>query len=1087
MKTNFITMTSTQERQVQRRWYVDEWSTREKLCLASAVLRSGDQNWNAVSRTIKPNAEGSRPLDWMVPKACANQYKLLLDSVETPKRKKRVAGEKLVESSETAAEYLVRKLTQDHQEDLKKRIELEKKEYHKIKSDIEAVESGSLTEEDLDKLVIEMDLEDDRVRQKEEECKRFLIEREQKKRDYERPLWKSPSVAAAQAAALKSTLSDKKNESGSISEILPETKPASTPTSPLLTSLLQSPSPLQRSSLSSTPTISNLLNSAPAIPHYSNDSPTLTQLLESKTSPRSASTSLMDNSLAARTDVHQKLSSPSSSMGQQIPDPPTQLSSSPRLSKSPVRPTPPKSDVLTTPVRVESNPDISNVVRCLYLEDKTCVDIEHTQLLLNQANVDLSKVDEQKLQDEIVDMIVEQQETGGINISNLNNSAITSCDGLPAVVKVEVPDGESSVKLSSDSKASDSNIVILECDMRKPVMDNSKECNHTQFNVEKTQDIKIEPDIPVEIDGSSYGSRNLSNASQFTEGQTFHTMPTVIDVEATLDLPTSQAEISVVGISPIKSELSLNEPSPKGPIGDNEKVSSHLEQPKSIPNASPKVTLAVPCMNIQRAAISPPGGKDSNTPLKGAKSNFATCKEDESGGVLSQNVLILDTQIDLSSASLSNDIMIDNDTEVIIAKDDSLKSGIKSDEQTFESKIAIKEEDDGESAPKNGKDKPDSVIFQKSLKYVAMEETVGSKSTSSDACPQTVSKKLSKSEVGVRLGKSWSEKSGSVIKGVVQSKRMHSKLSERKGIDSAIDEKESVKKIIFDEDEVTHDGDGDDEEDSDELLSNVKKTVAGSDKKNSGGRKKLSTIAVSSIPIVTDFVDTSSDTHSTGGDDSESTSTLISIASCVNKKSSAREKRDSITSATSSSSHVTAHEEKGIRAWKKSIMLSYNGIAAHKYASLFLKPITEDQAPGYHNIVKHPIDLLTIKKNIENGTIRTTLEFQRAIMLMFTNALFFNWHGSEVYKMTFEMMQETLGSIQLLVQTMGEGMPYAQSDAETPEKQVRAERIKRSAATPATPSVATPIGMKRKRSGLESSTAMNSIDQIVTPTSKRRR
>lgn len=61
--------------------------------------------------------------------------------------------------------------------------------------------------------------EDDRVRQKEEECKRFLIEREQKKRDYERPLWKSPSVAAAQAAALKSTLSDKKNESGSISEV----------------------------------------------------------------------------------------------------------------------------------------------------------------------------------------------------------------------------------------------------------------------------------------------------------------------------------------------------------------------------------------------------------------------------------------------------------------------------------------------------------------------------------------------------------------------------------------------------------------------------------------------------------------------------------------------------------------------------------------------------------------------------------------------------------------------------------------------------------------------------------------------------
>lgn len=43
--------------------------------------------------------------------------------------------------------------------------------------------------------------------------------------------------------------------------------------------------------------------------------------------------------------------------------------------------------------------------------------------------------------------------------------------------------------------------------------------------------------------------------------------------------------------------------------------------------------------------------------------------------------------------------------------------------------------------------------------------------------------------------------------------------------------------------------------------------------------------------------------------------------------------------------------EKLHRSWKRSIMLIWNDIAAHKNASLFLKPITEDKVPGYHSIV----------------------------------------------------------------------------------------------------------------------------------------
>lgn len=108
------------------------------------------------------------------------------------------------------------------------------------------------------------------------------------------------------------------------------------------------------------------------------------------------------------------------------------------------------------------------------------------------------------------------------------------------------------------------------------------------------------------------------------------------------------------------------------------------------------------------------------------------------------------------------------------------------------------------------------------------------------------------------------------------------------------------------------------------------------------------------------------------------------------------------------------------RAWKKSIMLVYNRLATHKYASIFLRPITEDQAPGYHSIVFRPMDLWTIKKNIDNGIIRSTMHFQRDIMLMFQNAIMFNKHNTLVHKMTLEMQEECLQHMQVLVQAAGE-------------------------------------------------------------------
>ena len=75
--------------------------------------------------------------------------------------------------------------------------------------------------------------------------------------------------------------------------------------------------------------------------------------------------------------------------------------------------------------------------------------------------------------------------------------------------------------------------------------------------------------------------------------------------------------------------------------------------------------------------------------------------------------------------------------------------------------------------------------------------------------------------------------------------------------------------------------------------------------------------------------------------------------------------------------------------WKKSIILVWGQIAQHKNANLFAGAVSEAGAPEYRwcadhsmllvyrpdcfrDIVYRPMDLNSIKKNIESGHIKTT-------------------------------------------------------------------------------------------------------------------
>ncbi|CAB1421276.1 unnamed protein product [Pleuronectes platessa] len=130
---------------------------------------------------------------------------------------------------------------------------------------------------------------------------------------------------------------------------------------------------------------------------------------------------------------------------------------------------------------------------------------------------------------------------------------------------------------------------------------------------------------------------------------------------------------------------------------------------------------------------------------------------------------------------------------------------------------------------------------------------------------------------------------------------------------------------------------------------------------------------------------------------------------------------DSIPSSPASSQFSVCSEDlealQAHKIWKKAIMLVWRAAANHRYANVFLQPVTDDIAPGYHSIVQRPMDLATIKKNIENGLIRTTAEFQRDIMLMFQNAVMYNSMDHDVYHMALEMQRDVLEQIQQFLAT----------------------------------------------------------------------
>lgn len=77
----------------------------------------------------------------------------------------------------------------------------------------------------------------------------------------------------------------------------------------------------------------------------------------------------------------------------------------------------------------------------------------------------------------------------------------------------------------------------------------------------------------------------------------------------------------------------------------------------------------------------------------------------------------------------------------------------------------------------------------------------------------------------------------------------------------------------------------------------------------------------------------------------------------------------------------------------------------HQYSFPFLKPVDPIalQVPDYFDIVKEPMDLGTVERNLRNGLYANPSQFASDIRKIWNNSFLYNAKGSDIYHMTVSM------------------------------------------------------------------------------------
>ncbi|XP_053669660.1 bromodomain-containing protein 8 [Anopheles nili] len=923
-------MSSIQERLQMKRVPLDKWSTKEKLCLASSVACSGDQNWMSVSRSLKMLCSSNRPNDWFAQKSCAAQYGKLLENVETPKRKKRTASERDgIAAVETPGESILRKLTQERIIELKKIIQEETQQYIKVKEDIILIQSGVTDEKKLREMWKQIEQEKAQKEKEQIQHEEWLKEREEKKLELERqwrPLYpNSPNANKASTPPIKFKEETDEDSQGS----------CKSGTSPLLTSLLKNPGDVRAPGASTTP----------ATIARSTSSPTITNLL-----------------IGTAGNVAKSLSSTTSATG--MGDTEHQAQFGVEI----------KQEALTATARMT--------------EEK-----EHNQANLEGASTNVSKTD-----DAVSSGSQKATASNPIKSETLFSEMDSEDNADPAKDLMEaledlIPDDfDEILKENSGMLLEDVDLKNVVDSIMEEEESTLKEKDHIEMP-EGVEDVQM-----TEIAGNI--SSETASKNEETSVERIKSPP--------LNAPSSSSSAAVVAATPTTV-------------------------------VTPAETAAVPLVaktNVEDASAKkqnePSAEEKQNDFQKQTNSNVETLKEDKTQETEDSKMEIIPIEDSTSNSPVTNQSSDDNkdaaedssgqdQPESVIVVSDSAKEDEEDEDQEAEASSndapAAMDDEDSDDKPLASLDVVPEVVAGGTDKTVQKVED-DKMTTKQEASVEEQEKRPSESimspaDVTLEMNK---EDIASLPADEAKAKKeaMEKLASE---YDFKDDEEPivqlSIKKVKEEkhvsEDEVVEDTQDtvDEPEEVKEVEPPVKKplvddailTVTDTDDdsliemkigkaKRDYSRRRL---ADEAQKLRDDMAGHSRSDETEGRslrklrDRDRSESPFVMQDEEPNEKMkrsySSTPVMDSIPGSPASS------EDRDHRAWKKSIMAVYSKISGLKNAAAFQKPLSEEQTSEF---IYRPMDLAQIKRNIENGNIRTTAEFQRDIMLMCTNAVMLN-------------------------------------------------------------------------------------------------
>ncbi|KAL2778922.1 bromodomain-containing protein 8 isoform 2, partial [Daubentonia madagascariensis] len=794
----------------------EPWSIREKLCLASSVMRSGDQNWVSVSRAIKPFAEPGRPPDWFSQKHCASQYSELLETTETPKRKRGEKGEVV----ETVEDVIVRKLTAERVEELKKVIKETQERYRRLKRDAELIQAGHMDSR-LDELCNDIAMKK-KLEEEEAEVKRKATDAAyQARQAVKTPPRRLPTVMVRSPIDSASPGGDYP-----LGDLTPTTMEEAT------SGVNESEMTVASGHLNSTGVllevggvlpmihggeIQQTPNTVAASPAASG-APTLSRLLE-------AGPTQFTTPLASFTTV-------ASEPPVKLVPPPVESVSQATIVMMPALPAPSSAPAVSTP---ESVAPVSQPDTCVPME---AVGDPHTVTV----SMDSSEISM------IINSIKEECFRSGVAEAP-GGSKAPSIDGkedLDLAEKMDIAVSYTGEELDFETVGDIIAIIEDKVDDHPEVLDVAAVEAALSFCEENDDPqslpgpwehpIQQERDKPVPLPTPEMTVKQERLDFEETENKGIHELVDIREPSVEIKMEPAEPEPGISGAEIVAGVV------PATSVEPPELRSQDLdEEPRSIATGE-----------IAEADVA--DGKGDETPL-------TTVKTEASPESM------------LSASHGPNPI------------EDPLEAETQ---HKFEMSDSLKEES--------------GTIFGSQIKDAPGEDE------EEDGVSEVASLEEPKEE----------------------------------------DQGEGYLSEMDNEPPVSESDDG---------------------------------------------------------------------FSIHNATLQSHTLADSIPSSPASSQFsVCSEDQEAIQAqkiWKKAIMLVWRAAANHRYANVFLQPVTDDIAPGYHSIVQRPMDLSTIKKNIENGLIRSTAEFQRDIMLMFQNAVMYNSSDHDVYHMAVEMQRDVLEQIQM--------------------------------------------------------------------------